>query len=60
MQNPTAYGSGGKLGVNGFGRIGKLTVWQHVARKSFEEIVVNIGRQAGRNFLLQLPLSIQF
>jgi glyceraldehyde 3-phosphate dehydrogenase len=49
MQNPTAYGSGGKLGVNGFGRIGKLTVWQHVARKSFEEIVVNIGRQAGRS-----------
>jgi len=36
-----------KLGVNGFGRIGKLTVWHHVARKFFEEIVVNIGRQAG-------------
>jgi glyceraldehyde 3-phosphate dehydrogenase len=36
-----------KLGVNGFGRIGKLTVWHHVARKYFREIVVNIGRQAG-------------
>jgi glyceraldehyde 3-phosphate dehydrogenase len=36
-----------KLGVNGFGRIGKLTVWHHVARKFFGEIVVNIGRQAG-------------
>ena len=36
-----------KLGVNGFGRIGKLTVWHHVARKYFKEIVVNIGRQAG-------------
>ena len=36
-----------KLGVNGFGRIGKLTVWHHVARKYFNEIVVNIGRQAG-------------
>jgi glyceraldehyde 3-phosphate dehydrogenase len=36
-----------KLGVNGFGRIGKLTVWHHVARKFFNEIVVNIGRQAG-------------
>ena len=36
-----------KLGVNGFGRIGKLTVWQNVARKYFDEIVVNIGRQAG-------------
>ena len=40
-------GSGLKLGVNGFGRIGKLTVWHHVARKFFDEIVVNIGRKAG-------------
>jgi glyceraldehyde 3-phosphate dehydrogenase len=36
-----------KLGINGFGRIGKLTVWHHVARKYFKEIVVNIGREAG-------------
>ncbi len=36
-----------KLGVNGFGRIGKLTVWHHLARKHFEEIVVNLGRPAG-------------
>ncbi len=43
----TAGSSGLKLGVNGFGRIGKLTVWHHVARKFFDEIVVNIGRQAG-------------
>jgi glyceraldehyde 3-phosphate dehydrogenase len=35
------------LGINGFGRIGKLTLWHHVARKYFKEIVVNIGRQAG-------------
>jgi len=42
-----AGSSGLKLGVNGFGRIGKLTVWHHVARKYFNEIVVNIGRQAG-------------
>jgi glyceraldehyde 3-phosphate dehydrogenase len=40
-------GSELKLGVNGFGRIGKLTVWHHLARKYFKEIVVNIGRQAG-------------
>ncbi len=39
--------NGLKLGINGFGRIGKLTVWHHVARKHFDEIVVNIGRQAG-------------
>jgi glyceraldehyde 3-phosphate dehydrogenase len=37
----------GKLGVNGFGRIGKLTVWHHVERRYFNELVVNIGRQAG-------------
>ena len=43
----TVGSSGLKLGVNGFGRIGKLTVWHHVARKYFNEIVVNIGRQAG-------------
>lgn len=36
-----------KLGINGFGRIGKLTVWHHVARKHFEELVVNLGREAG-------------
>jgi glyceraldehyde 3-phosphate dehydrogenase len=36
-----------KLGINGFGRIGKLSVWHHVARKYFGEIVVNIGRQVG-------------
>ena len=35
------------LGVNGFGRIGKLTLWHHVGRKYFDEIIVNIGRQPG-------------
>jgi glyceraldehyde 3-phosphate dehydrogenase (phosphorylating) len=35
------------LGINGFGRIGKLCVWHHVARKYFAELVVNIGRDAG-------------
>lgn len=36
-----------KLGINGLGRIGKLSVWHHVGRKYFDEIVVNIGREAG-------------
>ncbi|WP_319407837.1 glyceraldehyde 3-phosphate dehydrogenase NAD-binding domain-containing protein [uncultured Desulfosarcina sp.] len=36
-----------KIGINGLGRIGKLTVWHHVGRRYFKEIVVNIGRQAG-------------
>jgi glyceraldehyde 3-phosphate dehydrogenase len=39
--------SGLKVGINGFGRIGKLTVWHHVAHKFFDEIVVNIGRRVG-------------
>ncbi|MDX1708088.1 MAG: glyceraldehyde 3-phosphate dehydrogenase NAD-binding domain-containing protein, partial [Desulfobacterales bacterium] len=32
---------------NGFGRIGKLTLWHHAGRKFFDEIIVNIGRQPG-------------
>ena len=36
-----------KLGINGFGRIGKLTVWHFVGRKYFSELVVNLGRQVG-------------
>jgi glyceraldehyde 3-phosphate dehydrogenase len=39
--------SGTSLGVNGLGRIGKLTLWHHVARKQHAEIVVNIGRPVG-------------
>ncbi|MGV1097799.1 type I glyceraldehyde-3-phosphate dehydrogenase [Thiovibrio sp. JS02] len=36
-----------KLGINGLGRIGKLSLWHHVSRKHFSEIVVNVGRQIG-------------
>ncbi len=35
------------LGINGFGRIGKLTLWHHLGRRYFNEITINIGRQAG-------------
>jgi glyceraldehyde 3-phosphate dehydrogenase len=35
------------LGINGLGRIGKLTLWHHISRKFFSEIVVNIGRKVG-------------
>lgn len=38
-----------KLGINGLGRIGKLSLWHHVGRKFFPEIVVNLGRQAGQS-----------
>jgi glyceraldehyde 3-phosphate dehydrogenase len=37
----------GRLGINGLGRIGKLSIWQHVGKKVFPELVVNIGRQVG-------------
>lgn len=36
-----------KLGINGLGRIGKLSIWHHVARKHFSAIVANIGREVG-------------
>jgi glyceraldehyde 3-phosphate dehydrogenase len=35
------------LGINGLGRIGKLSLWHHIGRRHFSEIVVNIGRKAG-------------
>lgn len=35
------------LGINGLGRIGKLTLWHHIGRKYFKEIVMNQGREVG-------------
>lgn len=36
-----------KLGINGLGRIGKLSLWHHVSRQFFSGIVVNLGREVG-------------
>ncbi|MGW8194369.1 MAG: type I glyceraldehyde-3-phosphate dehydrogenase [Desulforhopalus sp.] len=36
-----------KLGINGLGRIGKLSLWHHVSRKHYSGIVANIGREVG-------------
>ena len=36
-----------KLGLNGLGRIGKLSLWNHVTKKYFPELVVNLGRDVG-------------
>ena len=47
MDSKIGNDQGLKLGINGLGRIGKLAVWHHVGRKYFNEIVVNIGREAG-------------
>lgn len=38
-----------KLGINGLGRIGKLSLWHHASRKHFSSMVVNIGREVGKN-----------
>jgi len=37
------------LGINSLGRIGKLTLWHHIGRKYFREIVVNQGRDIGKS-----------
>ncbi|CCK82153.1 type I glyceraldehyde-3-phosphate dehydrogenase [Desulfobacula toluolica] len=38
------------LGINGLGRIGKLSLWHHAGRKYFDNIVINIGRDVGKSF----------
>ncbi len=38
------------LGINGLGRIGKLSLWHHAGRKYFNEIVINVGRDVGKSF----------
>ncbi|MEG1556669.1 MAG: glyceraldehyde 3-phosphate dehydrogenase NAD-binding domain-containing protein [Bacteroidales bacterium] len=37
------------LGINGSGRIGKLTLWHHLISKKFDGIVLNVGREVGKN-----------
>ncbi|MDY6825953.1 MAG: glyceraldehyde 3-phosphate dehydrogenase NAD-binding domain-containing protein [Bacillota bacterium] len=37
-----------KLGINGIGRIGKLTLWNHLSTGHFESFVLNTGRRVGR------------
>jgi glyceraldehyde 3-phosphate dehydrogenase len=46
------------LGLNGLGRIGKLSLWHHVSRKHFSGLVVNIGRDVGGG-LADLAASIE-
>ncbi|MDD9302243.1 MAG: glyceraldehyde-3-phosphate dehydrogenase [Desulfobacter sp.] len=35
------------LGINGLGRIGKLSLWHHAGRQFFDQIVINVGRDVG-------------
>jgi len=37
------------LGINGLGRIGKLTLWNHLHTRNFDRIIVNTGREVGRS-----------
>jgi len=37
------------LGINGLGRIGKLTVWNEISERRFGRLVVNVGRPVGRS-----------
>jgi glyceraldehyde 3-phosphate dehydrogenase len=37
------------LGINGLGRIGKLTLWNHLHTRHFDRIIVNTGREVGRS-----------
>lgn len=34
-------------GINGLGRIGKLTLWYHLQSRYFEGAVINVGREVG-------------
>lgn len=35
------------LGINGLGRIGKLTLWNQLANRHFDGVVINVGREVG-------------
>lgn len=35
------------LGINGLGRIGKLSLWYHLGHQDFDRFVVNVGRPVG-------------
>ncbi|MFP4064007.1 MAG: glyceraldehyde 3-phosphate dehydrogenase NAD-binding domain-containing protein [Bacteroidales bacterium] len=37
------------LGINGLGRIGKLSLWHQLLFRHFDGVVVNIGREAGNS-----------
>ncbi len=37
-----------KLGINGAGRIGKLTLWNHILSGHFDGFVINTGRMVGK------------
>ncbi len=42
--------SSSTLGINGLGRIGKLSLWHYAGSKFFDSIVINVGREVGQSF----------
>jgi len=36
------------LGINGLGRMGKLSLWYHLATREFDGAVINVGREVGK------------
>ena len=42
-----AWTTDAALGINGLGRIGKLSVWHHAERRHFARMFVNVGREVG-------------
>jgi glyceraldehyde 3-phosphate dehydrogenase len=43
-----ARAADGVLGINGLGRIGKLTLWHEAGNQRFRRLVVNTGRPVGK------------
>ena len=37
------------LGINGLGRIGKLTLWYQLIHRDFDGVVINVGREVGKS-----------
>jgi len=37
------------LGINGLGRIGKLTLWYQLIYRHFDGVVINVGREVGKS-----------
>jgi len=48
--------TGKVLGINGLGRIGKLSLWNHLQMNYFDGFVINVGREVGKTLddLLQV------
>lgn len=37
------------LGINGLGRMGKLSLWYHLTERTFDGAIINVGREVGKS-----------